>query len=324
MENWRRRLVFDPVPPLVEAENAAISYFARRDLLGDAVSSEKSLWELNAVQTLLRKQKDDDSWRYRGVRSTRWRSGENYDQLETYRVIGQLIEKFGMTRDQSAVRRAAEYLFLFQTDEGDFRGIYGTQYSPNYPAGIMELLIKAGYAHDARIVKGFEWLFDIRQFDGGWAIPLSTRGERLNALTMNSAAVEPNRAKPFSHLITGVVLRAFAAHELHRASSEAMNAGALLASRFFLRDVYSGRDEADFWTKFSFPFWFTDLLSSLDSLSRLGFDRENTAVSRALDWFIAQQRPSGLWELKMLRTADKELAYWLSLAICRVIKRLYD
>jgi hypothetical protein len=103
-----------------------------------------------------------------------------------------------------------------------------------------------------------------------------------------------------------------------------MNAGALLAFRFFRRDVYSGRGAADFWTKFSFPFWFTDLLSSLDSLSRLGFDREDAAVSRALDWFVAQQRPSGLWELKMLKTADKELAHWLSLAICRVIKRLYD
>lgn len=99
----------------------------------------------------------------RSVRSTRWRSGENYDQLETYRGLGQLIEKFGMTSDLSAVRRAGEYLFLFQTDEGDFRGIYGTQYSPNYTAGIMELLIKAGYIHDARVARGFEWLSDIRQ-----------------------------------------------------------------------------------------------------------------------------------------------------------------
>jgi hypothetical protein len=320
MGGWRRSLIFDPLPSLVQTENAAINYFTRRDLLGDSVPSVKSLWELNEVKKLLRKQKDDGSWRYRGVHSTRWRSGENYDQLETYRVIGQLIEKFGMTCDHSAVRRAAEYLFLFQTDEGDFRGIYGTQYSPNYTAGIMELLIKAGYMHDARIARGFEWLIDIRQLDGGWAIPLSTLGERLNALTMNSATVQPNRAKPFSHLITGVVLRAFAAHELHRASSEAMNAGALLASRFFRR----GRDATDFWTKFSFPFWFTDLLSSLDSLSRIGLDRKNAAVNRALDWFVVQQRPSGLWELKMLRTADKELAHWVSLAICRVIKRLYD
>jgi hypothetical protein len=324
LEGWRRSLIFDPLPSLMQTENAAINYFTRRDLLGESVPSVESLWELNEVKRLLRKQKDDGSWSYGGVRSTRWRSGENYDQLETYRIIGQLIEKFGMTREHFAVRRAAEYLFLFQTDEGDFRGIYGTQYSPNYSAGIMELLIKAGYKHDKRIARGFEWLIDIRQLDGGWAIPLSTIGGRLNALTMNSATVQPNRAKPFSHLITGVVLRAFAAHELRRASSEAINAGALLASRFFRRDVYPSRDAPGFWIKFSFPFWFTDLLSSLDSLSRLEFDREDAAVRRALDWFVAQQRQSGLWELKMLRTADKELPHWLSLAICRVIKRLHE
>ena len=142
MKGWRRRLAFDPLPPLVQAENAAINYFARRDLLGYAVPPVESLWELNEAKKLLRKQEDDGSWRYRGVRSTRWRSGENYDQLETYRVIGQLIEKFGMTRDHSAVRRAAEYLFLFQTDEGDFRGIYGTQYSPTTLQGSWSFLSK--------------------------------------------------------------------------------------------------------------------------------------------------------------------------------------
>ena len=97
-----------PYPPLVEAENIAISYFARRDLLGDAVPSEKSLWELNEVKTLLRKQKDDGSWRYCGARRTHVRSGDNYDQLETYRIVGQLVEKFGMARDHLAMRRAAE------------------------------------------------------------------------------------------------------------------------------------------------------------------------------------------------------------------------
>jgi hypothetical protein len=206
-----------------------------------------------------------------------------------------LVEKYGMTRDQSAMRRAAEYLFLHQTDEGDFRGIYGNQHSPNYSAGIMELLIKAGYEGDARIARGFEWLLDIRQRDGGWAIPLSTVGAKLNALTTNGDTVQPDRAKPFSHLVTGVVLRAFAAHKQPHVSLEARNAGALLGSRLFRRDVYPGRNAADFWSKFSYPFWFTDLLSSLDSLSLLGFNSEDAAISNALDWFVARQRPSGFW-----------------------------
>jgi hypothetical protein len=111
MEAWRRILFFDPLPPLITAENEAIRYYARRDLLGEAVPSIASLWELNEVRRLLRKQKDNDSWPYRGARRTYLRSADNYDQLETYRMVGELVEKFGMTRDHSAMRQAAEYLF---------------------------------------------------------------------------------------------------------------------------------------------------------------------------------------------------------------------
>jgi hypothetical protein len=64
------------------------------------------------------------------------------------------------------MRQAAEYLFSHQTNEGDFRGIYGTQYSPNYSAAIMEFLIKAGYARDERIAQGFQWLLHIRSVTG--------------------------------------------------------------------------------------------------------------------------------------------------------------
>jgi hypothetical protein len=111
MEAWRRKLIFDPLPPLITAENEAIRYYARRDLLGEAVLSIASLWELNQVRRLVRKQKDNGSWPYRGARRTYLRSADNYDQLETYRMVGELVEKFGMTRDHSAMRQAAEYLF---------------------------------------------------------------------------------------------------------------------------------------------------------------------------------------------------------------------
>jgi len=106
---------------------------------------------LNEVRRLLRKQKDNGAWPYRGARRSYLRSADNYDQFETYRIVGELVEKFGITRDHSAMRQAADYLFSHQTNAGDFRGIYSTHYSPNYSAAIMKLLIKAGYAHDERI-----------------------------------------------------------------------------------------------------------------------------------------------------------------------------
>lgn len=151
MPQWLNSLKYNPIPPLLESKNKAILLFAERDLLNKKVSLEP-LQQLKEPQSILRKQKEDGSWQYPGA-NERVRSQENYNQLETYRNLGILIEKYGFDRKYPAVAKAAEYLFTFQTKEGDFRGIYGNQYSPNYSSGILELLIKAGYENDSRVKK---------------------------------------------------------------------------------------------------------------------------------------------------------------------------
>jgi hypothetical protein len=77
--------------------NPAIAFFARRDLLGAGVDSVGALWELPEVRRVLGKQTQDGSWRYQGGKRS-IRSRENYDQLETFRQLGILVEKFGFTR----------------------------------------------------------------------------------------------------------------------------------------------------------------------------------------------------------------------------------
>jgi len=58
--------------------------------------------------------------------------------------------------------------------------------------------------------------------------------------------------------------------------------GVLLASRLFAADTYPDRRAPGYWTTFSYPFWFTDLLSALDSLSRLGFSSADGRIQQAL------------------------------------------
>ncbi len=319
MELWQKHLRVDPVPCLL-SKNEALTYFVKRDLLGEDVEPIQKLWELPIVLKTLKKQQEDGSWKYHGGKEY-IRSSQNYNQLETYRILGILVEKYGLTKNHPAIEKAAHFLFSFQTDEGDFRGIYGNQYTPNYTGGIMELLIKAGYENDPRIEKGFQWLLSMRQEDGSWAIPVRTVKKPLDTETMHAPTIDPDKSKPSAHMETGCILRAFAAHPRYSKRGEAQYAGEFLASRFFKRDTYPGRHTVDFWTRFSFPFWFTDLLSALDSLSLLKFTTENPHIREALAWFATRQQKNGLWNVKLLKGGDKELIYWVSLAICRVLKR---
>jgi hypothetical protein len=318
---WQKKLPYNPLPLLLECGCAPVAYFARRDLLEEAPGPVERLWESRDAQKILRRQLKNGGWRYPSPATTA-RSSEDYDQIETYRNLGFLVEKFGFTRKHIAIRKAAEFLFSFQTPSGDFRGIYGTQYSPNYTAGFMELLIKAGYGRDARIARGLRWLLAVRQADGGWAIPLRTRpiGRNWTAV-MQMKTIEPDRAKPFSHMVTGVVLRAFSVSGKYRNRPAVLAAGRLLKARFFKSDTYVDRRTPKFWVGFSSPFWFTDLLSALDSLSGLGFPAEDPDIRKGLNWFVDRQRKDGGWTLKLLKGADRALPYWLDLSVCRVFKR---
>ncbi|MGD0451075.1 MAG: hypothetical protein ABSA79_08505 [Candidatus Bathyarchaeia archaeon] len=320
MEKWQNLLRYDPLPQLTSSKNQAIVFFTKRDLQNEKVIQTETLWEQPLVKKIVNNQQLDGSWRYPGAKLD-IRSQQNYNQIETYRIIGELVEKYGFTNRNNAIRNAADFLFSFQTQEGDFRGIYGNQYSPNYTAAIMELLIKSGYQSDRRIEKGFLWLLSIRQNDGGWAIASRTKNAKINDFLFRQETMQPDRTKPFSHLVTGVVLRAFAGHPKYRQLDEAKAAGELLASRFFKKDAYPDRGTVAFWTEFSFPFWFTDILSSLDSLSFLGFKIEEPQIKKAIDWLINSQNENGLWNVHLVRGKDKDLNLWITLAICRVVKR---
>jgi hypothetical protein len=147
---WLDALEVNPLPTLLAWEDAALPYFVRRDLLDEPTGPVAALWEAAGARRLLQKQQPDGSWRYPG-KSYDPETGTHYDLLETYRSLRVLVEMYGVCRDHPALQQAAEYVFAQQTDEGDIRGIIGSQYMPYYHGAILELLIKAGYADDPRI-----------------------------------------------------------------------------------------------------------------------------------------------------------------------------
>ncbi|OGN91434.1 MAG: hypothetical protein A2Y88_05600 [Chloroflexi bacterium RBG_13_48_10] len=332
MSTWRFQLKHDPIAPILSSGKEAVIYSARRDLMDEDVGSIDRLWQEPEAQKILKKQLPDGSWP---------RSGENkhpainYHLIETWRWFRYLIELYGFSHQQPQARQAAEYFFSCQTNEGDFRGILANQYATYYSGAILALLVQAGYEQDPRVEKCFQWLLRIRQSDQGWSVPMIThkldRETQYRLSSEYAEPLEPDLTKPFSHNATGMILRAFAVHSVYRNSEAAITAGNLLKSRFFREDAYTSYQSADYWVRFEYPFWWNNLLSAMDSLSRMGFSKDDPQIKLALDWFRNHQEEGGLWKVSYMEQKKQEkdspkiweMKLWISLAICRIFKRLY-
>jgi hypothetical protein len=314
-------LPVNPVPSLLAWDDAALQYCVQRDLMTQAIAPITSLWESYPAIKLINSQQPDGSWRYHGT-PVNAEAGTNYNLLETYRNLRILVEMYGFTREHPVLRLSAEYIYSCQTDEGDIRGILGNQYMPYYHGAVLELLIKAGYGDDPRVIRGLTWLLAMRQDDGGWLVPAQgiPANQKTNTFWL-SDPIPPDRVKPHAHLATGMVLRAFAAHPAYRRMPEVIKAGKALKKRLFRADKYNDRKAPAYWLKFQFPFWWTSLLTALDTLFWLGFDKHDVDIANGLDWFATHQSADGLWETGYgSGKSAQENRHWVGLAICRVLK----
>jgi hypothetical protein len=314
---------YDFLTLLLAAGDPALAWAVGRDLLDESLDP-RVLWDLPEVARACRAQREDGSWAYHGG-NTRLRSEEDYSQIATYQQLLVLVSKYRLDRRHPAVASAAEFLFSSQTAEGDIRGIYGSQYTPNCTGDILGLLITAGYGDDPRAVRGVEWLLSMRQDDGGWAVPLRTvpsSGGYTRVMKL-AAPLQPDRTRPSSHLITGIALRALAAHPRYRRRPETRRAAHLLASRFFEADRYVDRRDRSYWIKLSFPYRWTDLASALEVIALAGLAPEDPDVAQGLRWLTEHQRSSGLWQSGYPKTKDPLVNHWVTFAVARVFKRLY-
>jgi hypothetical protein len=336
MTNWLDALPGNPLPTLLETSDTALRYWAGRDLLGEEVGPVSDLWTLPAVTRILRRQEADGGWRYPN-RQKMDADPRKYGLVETFRQLGVLVGVYGLNREHEALSRTADYLFRYQTADGDIRGILDNQTMPYYHGMILAYLIEAGYVDDARVKRGLDWLLATRQADGGWVIAAQTvpTKEKTTAFWQGPPLTADPQASS-SHLATGMALRPFAVHPAYRGIAQestghlepgadsVLGATAWLKERFFRADAYYDRRGAAYWTKFKYPFWWSDLSTGLDSLARLGYSRFDADVLRGLAWFIENQEADGLWPTgygTQIRQ-DAALRRWIGLAVCRVVKKL--
>lgn len=336
MTDWLEQLNYEPLPALLSSNNPVIQYFVHRDLLEEPVNPIQKIWQLPRVQKITKKQLPNGSWKSANKNQNKY-PVINYNLIETWKQLRFLIDQYEMNKTVLSVEKAAEYVFSCQTKEGDIRGILGNQYAAYYSGVLIALLIKAGYATDQRINKGLKWLLSVRQSDGGWLanslMSLDISWEETTRLTSQDVETIPyqNFSKPSSHNWTGMVIRAFVIHPDHKRAPTTIQAAELLKTRFFQKDPhYTSYQDADYWVKFQFPFWWNDLVAALDSLSLIGFSATDKDIRKALEWLITNQQKDGLWKLaycekKQVKYNEKmrEMQLWVTLAICRIFKRFF-
>lgn len=310
---------------LLARGNLPILYWLKKDILEVPVDREfKNLQKYASRIRILKSQRSNGGWckkKYEG--HPHWE--KTYYIVDTLKNMFKLYN-YGCCLEVEGIQKAIKFMFSTQSRAGDFRGAYLNEYAPTYHALTLEILCLYGMDKDKRTQKGFRWLMNNKQDNGGWVIPYRTIDKAELKSRYNFEAqlklkpVKPNKSQPFSHLVTGMVLRALSASPTWRKSKEAWKAGELLMSRFFKTDKYDDRRHAYFWEEIIYPFWATDVLSSLDSLSQIGFDIKHEKIKEALDWLLNKQNKHGYWEAGTKKTSLED-NLWVTFAVLRVIKR---
>ncbi len=310
---------------LLARGNLPILYWLKKDILEVPVEREsKNLQKFAERIRILEEQRQNGGWCKKPHQSPpRWE--KTFYIVDTLKNAFRLFD-YGCTLRDDGIQKAIKFLYSTQTEEGDFRGAYLNEYAPTYHALTLEVLCLYGLDSDKKTQKGFQWLIENRQEDGGWVIPYRTieKEELRNRYNFNAQAslepIKPDRKQPFSHLVTGMVLRALASSPTWRKHEVTRVAGELVASRFFQEDKYDDRRLPSYWEEIIYPFWATDILSSLDSLSKIGFDVKHPKIQIALEWLLKKQNKEGYWESGLPKSTFFD-HLWVTLAVLRVLKR---
>jgi hypothetical protein len=131
----------------------------------------------------------------------------------------------------------------------------------------------------------------------------------------------------FSHNWTDMALQAFAVHPTRRHTKEAHAAADLLKTSFFQPDAYTSYHDVRYWVRFMF--WWPNLVTALDSLSLMGYSKDDNEAQKGINWLIENQLPNGLWKLDYGKKAKQKEAtsieqYWLALKVAGLFKRLSE
>jgi hypothetical protein len=261
------------------------------------------------IAELLAKQKRDGYWVKRDYYLPKY-SG-------TFWTLSVLADA-GLTNENEQIRRACEFMFTFQKNNGAFcrrrrvagKGIvWADDPGPCTHARIVRFLIQFGYGDDPRTRAGIDWLLDSQREDGMWHCGPPERPGCLRA--------------------THDVLRV-AALDAEMAEHPAVARGADAIVDLLLKRGMSKYHVGIPWTTLEYPYFDYSLISTLDALARLGYTLEHSKIAAGMETLLSRQLPDGVWPLDQKRNRlpfdvgqPDEPNKWLALDALRVVKLLH-
>lgn len=324
---WRARLSRDPIPILLREGPASLAARVRRELIDDDEAPRgDEVLAYPEVKAFLKKQGKKGDFPARPAEKA-FGSEKTAAALATIRSLERLAD-FGLDISNPSVSAAAELVLSTQNKDGSIGALAIGETKTDRPklaavhfqGWALAALCRVGLDADERLGAGFKWLLDWRQADGGWA----WRGVRTDS-----------SARPSSHLITGMALRAFAASPSRRSWREARRAAELLATRFLQPDRYPDRKAATYWEQLAEPRFYVDVTDALDTVTAVGLGKENSGVRTAEAYVRGRQSPDGLWypggppapgapsgPSEPVGAKEREAARWLTVRTLIVLRRV--
>jgi hypothetical protein len=304
-----------PLDWLLQEGDPPVRYWTLRDLLdrpvddADVLDARRAIEGHPPVAALLAAQKQDGYWVKRD-----YYLPKHEGTFWTLSVLADL----GLTAENEQVRRACEFLFGFQRDNGAFsrkRRVAGkgTVWSdapePCTHARIVRFLIQFGYGQDPRVQLAIDRLLGAQRAHGMWDCGRPGRPGCLRA--------------------TFDVLRV-AAIDAESAAHPAVARGAERVADLLLAPGMAKYHVGIPWTVFQYPYFDYGLIPVLDALGRLGYTLEHPRVAAATDYLLSRQRSDGSWHLDQVPYRPPlelgqpgEPHKWLTLDALRALKILF-
>ncbi len=312
---WLKTIRGDPIPWLLEPENAPVRYGTLVDLLDEPADGAEVQAARTAIATyppvvdLLAAQKRDGYW----VKRDYYLPKNN----GTFWVLTVLAD-LGLTAENEGARRGCEFMFTYQREDGAFcrrRRVAGEgtvradSPEPCTHARIVRFLIQFGYGDDPRTRAGVDWLLARQHEDGMWDCHPSRRYGCLRA-SLDVLRVAALDAEAAAHL--------------------AVQHGAEVIRDLLMEGGMSRYHVGMPWTALEYPYFGCGLIPALDTLARLGYTPAEPKVAAALEYVLSRQLPGGAWPLDHTPHRPPfdvgqpgEPNKWLTLDALRVTKLLH-